>query len=106
MLSLQIENTNKTNKENGFIKDIHYILIATLVDIALSTCVEPTVTGSPRRALQHALPRLHSLQNCPKEVHWRTPPPLNFQRLGYWMGVCIHVHNDKCAHISVDSFKS
>ena len=48
MLSLQIENTNKTNKENGFIKDIHYILIATLVDIALSTCVEPTVTGSQK----------------------------------------------------------
>ena len=31
-----------------FFKDIHYILIAALVDIALSTCVEPTVTGSQK----------------------------------------------------------
>ena len=45
----RLDNTNKANKENGFFfKDIHYILIAALVDIALSTCVEPTVTGSQK----------------------------------------------------------
>ena len=41
--------TKTKNKENGFFKRYTlYILIATLVDIALSTCVESTVTGSQK----------------------------------------------------------